>query len=223
MESTVVNLLVSKVPRTLIERFGAPTYRKSLGLLVTPSVGAAQVDAVNALGARWAADNEAYSAFDERAYMRMLSEIAGKFGCLFVTAPDVVGNARYTLISFLRWHKIIRAYRLPVGYVAQNGQENLFTPWDAFDCLFIGGDTAWKLGAAAAGLAVEAKRRNKHVHIGRVNSNRRINWVEDFHLADTMDGTGYAKFSNSMIPRALKKLEQPRLITARHYPKEIAA
>lgn len=218
-----MNLLVSKVPRTLIERFGETTYRKALGLLVTPSVGAVQVDNVNALGGKWAADNEAYSAFDERAYMRMLGELAGKYGCLFVTAPDVVGNARYTLISFLRWHRVIRDHRLPVAYVAQNGQEKLFTPWDAFDCLFIGGDTEWKLGAAAAELAREAKRRNKHVHIGRVNSNRRLNLVEDFHLADTVDGTGYAKFSNSMIPRALKKLEQPRLITARHYPKEIAA
>jgi hypothetical protein len=41
-------------------------------------------------------------------------------------------------------------------------------PWDAFDVLFLGGTTDWKLGPAAADLTAEARRRGLVVHMGRV-------------------------------------------------------
>ena len=38
----------------------------------------------------------------------------------------------------------------PAALAAQNGAEHIQLPWDEFDVLFLGGDTAWKLGAGAA-------------------------------------------------------------------------
>jgi hypothetical protein len=48
---------------------------------------------------------------------------------------------------------VIRGLGFRAAYVAQDGHELFAPPWDEFDCLFIGGSTAWKLGphVAAAG------------------------------------------------------------------------
>ena len=61
-------------------------------------------------------------------------------------------------------------------------------PWDDFDALFIGGTTDWKLGDGAAQLVREAKRRGKWVHMGRVNSLRRMIYAESIGC-DSADGT----------------------------------
>jgi len=61
-------------------------------------------------------------------------------------------------------------------------------PWDDFDALFIGGTTAWKLSEAVYQLCQEAKRRGKWVHMGRVNSLRRMRLAESFGC-DSADGT----------------------------------
>ena len=41
----------------------------------------------------------------------------------------------------------------------------------------IGGTTSWKLGPAAAGLAAQARRRGLWVHLGRVNSLKRLRYA----------------------------------------------
>jgi hypothetical protein len=76
----------------------------------------------------------------------------------------------------------------PAALVGQDGLERLTVPWDEFDVLFIGGSTEWKLSDAARQLAAEAKRRNKGVHMGRVNSRKRWLIAESFGC-DTADGT----------------------------------
>jgi len=75
-----------------------------------------------------------------------------------------------------------------VALVAQDGLESLPVPWEDFDALFIGGSTAWKLSEAARELCQEAKRRGKWVHMGRVNSLRRMQVAEAFGC-DSADGT----------------------------------
>ena len=67
--------------------------------------------------------------------------------CLFVVCPDVVGDAAATLALYRTWAHEIKRYG-PVAFVAQNGQESHPLPV-AFDWLFIGGTTAWKLGPGA--------------------------------------------------------------------------
>lgn len=93
--------------------------------------------------------------------------------CAFVVAPDVVGDAAATHEVAAPWLPRIRAAGFAVAYVAQDGMQRLPDPttWDA---LFIGGSTAWKLGTDAARLTAEARELGKPVHMGRVNSRKRM-------------------------------------------------
>jgi hypothetical protein len=46
-------------------------------------------------GVPWAADNDAFNGSDERAerrFLKMIDQLSGLPGCLFVTCPDVVGG-----------------------------------------------------------------------------------------------------------------------------------
>jgi hypothetical protein len=79
-----------------------------------------------------------------------------------------------------------RGYR--AALVAQDGLEQLPVPWDAFDALFVGGTTAWKLSEAAYGLAAEARRRGKCTHLGRVNAWPRLRMAAVSGY-DSADGT----------------------------------
>ncbi|WP_433235294.1 hypothetical protein ACQPYK_25095 [Streptosporangium sp. CA-135522] len=108
--------------------------------------------------------------------------------CLFVTAPDVVGNALATEARSRPMLAEIRAMGLPVALVAQDHMEfaSTWDFWDEADCLFIGGSTEWKLSDAAANLSRVASSLGKWIHVGRVNSFLRYRLVA---WADSVDGT----------------------------------
>ena len=154
-------------------------------------------------GLPWAADNGAFAGFDEAAYLKMLDRIQDVLGCLFVTAPDVVGDAATTLSLFRQWHPILAERSLPVAFVAQDGQESLPVPWDGLDALFLGGSTDWKLGQHAMALATEARARGKWLHMGRVNSNRRLALALSWRC-DSVDGSGYSMFPDQKLPTAIQ-------------------
>ncbi len=171
-----------------------PSY---LGLLTTPMNR-------NSIGSKaWsrlpiAIDNGAFSpgGFDEKKFVQLLrkAEANGDGRILWAVAPDVVGNAAATYRMFPWWALEIRAHRLPVAFVLQDGQDGLPLP-DA-DCYFIGGSTAFKLSEAACDLASEAKRRGKLLHMGRCNSIRRLEYA--YHLGcDSVDGSGYSRFGDA--------------------------
>lgn len=127
----------------------------------------------------------------DREYLLYLSRMSARARerCLFAVAPDVVGNADASTRRLEQFYGAMRSWTgLPVAFAAQNGLENLDVPWHAFDCLFIGGDTAWKLGPAARDLVREAKARHKAVHMGRVNSLKRLRYAVAIGC-DTADGT----------------------------------
>jgi hypothetical protein len=153
-------------------------------------------------GERWAADNDAFLAWDEGRFRRMLGRLAGRPGCLFVAAPDVVGDAAATLARFAAWRPVIAAAGLPVALVGQDGAEGLAIPWDSLDAWFVGGSTAWKLSAAAADLVAEARARGKWTHMGRVNTRRRLRIAFDFGC-DSVDGTGWSMFPDKYLRRDL--------------------
>jgi hypothetical protein len=115
----------------------------------------------------------------------------------------VVGDAAATLARSVPFLPKIRELGYPAALVAQDGLEDLEVPWDEFDVLFIGGSTDWKLGPAVRELVAEAKRRGKHVHMGRVNSAKRFRYAESIGC-DTVDGT-YLTFGPSVnLPRLMK-------------------
>lgn len=125
----------------------------------------------------WAADNACYAhpdAFNPDAWLRWLSCIPRRDGCLFAVAPDVLGDADATLDRARPWLPHLRRLGYPAALVAQDGATPQSLPWLEFDCLFLGGSTQWKLSAAAGHVAAEARAHGKHVHMGRVNSLRRL-------------------------------------------------
>lgn len=108
--------------------------------------------------------------------------------CMFATAPDVVGQAEATLTESLPWLPMIRSLGVPAAFVAQDGAEADLVPWGQFDVLFLGGSTAWKVGPAARELAAAGRARGLPVHMGRVNSGRRLKLAADFGCT-SVDGT----------------------------------
>lgn len=159
-------------------------------------------------GIPWAADNDCFQGLDAPAYRKMLSAIAGLPGCLFVTVPDVVGDALATLGRFYDWRDEVAFTRQPLAFVLQDGQESHPVPWDDIGAVFVGGTTEWKLGAAAETLVAEARRRSKHVHMGRVNSRRRFDYARAIGC-DSVDGSSFARFRNTWLPRALRWHREP--------------
>ena len=161
----------------------------------------------------WAADNAAFSRFDAESYVAMLASVRARPGCHFVTAPDVVADAFATRELWRDWYPAIRAYGLPVAFVLQDGVEDVGVPWLDCDAIFVGGSTAFKLGATARHCVREAKRLGKWVHMGRVNTQARLRYAQ--HLGcDSVDGSGFARFPNAMFSRFTRVASQPPLVTA---------
>jgi hypothetical protein len=197
-------LLLTKAVPTLV-RYRHP----NLGRLVTPR-HYTNLDGMIAAGIPWAADNDAFSGFDVDAFGGLLNAIAGRPGCLFVTAPDVVADAQATLEQFGPWSDKIRSLGLPVALAGQDGLEELAVPWDDLDAFFVGGSTEWKLSPMATALVGEAKARGKWCHMGRVNSDERMRRARLIGC-DSVDGTSYVRFTDRWLPGALRLLSQQTL------------
>lgn len=153
-------------------------------------------------GFQWCADNDSFNGWDEAAFVTMLAALAGVPGCLFVVAPDVVGDAVATLERFGAWFAPIRDSGQPVAFVAQDGVAETAVPWDQIDALFIGGTTAFKFSEAAANVAAEARARHKWLHMGRVNSHRRIRWARALGC-QSIDGTTFSRYRRVSLPSGL--------------------
>jgi hypothetical protein len=127
----------------------------------------------------------------DREYLLFLSRMSARARerCLFSVAPDVVCDAAASAERLEKFYAAMRCwFGLPVAFAAQNGLEQREVPWCSFDVLFLCGDTEWKLGPHARRLATEAKARGKRVHMGRVNSLKRLRYAEAIGC-DSADGT----------------------------------
>ena len=177
-------------------RYLWPSGGESIGMDVLTSPGMYGVPAAIANGARWAADlgcldgPEFVKRCDIEAAQSWLSDrmLPYRATCLFVTVPDVVGNAGATLKAFNDLRARFSGW--PLAYVAQDGSEDLEFPV-TLDALFIGGSTAWKMSEWAAQVIARAVKLNKHVHIGRVNYWRRYQHFRNMEGSNdfTCDGT----------------------------------
>lgn len=175
-----------------------------VGVLIVP-------DARNAIshidGRAWAMDNGAFSGLDVPAFLRMLRKYTGQNGCLFVTAPDVVGDAGKTMEQFLDWEPFLHAQGWPLAFVGQDGLSLADVPWDSCEAVFLGGTTDWKLNRTARDLAAYGKARGKWVHMGRVNSARRLKYAIRIGC-DSIDGTSFSRWSRRYIPRGLTTIDR---------------
>jgi hypothetical protein len=145
-------------------------------------------------GRAFAFDNGAYSqaklweapdAVDR--YLRWL-DTRNRDGCLFATAPDVVGDWVRTIERSAAVLPRIRALGFPAAFIAQDGIPPAWIAWDAFDVLFVGGSTTWKLSEDAYALPKLAHQHGKKIHLGRVNSEIRYRAARAAGY-DSADGT----------------------------------
>lgn len=187
--------------------------RPDLGLLVTP---ANSIHLQIPHYATYGADNGCFVAskkgrgFDSEKWLRWLEKLPTA-GCAFATLPDVlewftnpdtgseycVGNLDATLELSARYADHVRELGLPVALVAQDGLERLDQIPFEIDALFIGGSDDYKLGATAAALVSEAVSEELWVHVGRVNSFKRLAYCDSIG-ATSADGTfiGFAPTEN---------------------------
>lgn len=167
--------------------------KHEMGLMCQPSSNPPRA------GWLWAADNGCFAAtFKESKWQAWLEKNHPRAGCLLATVPDVVGDHEATMLRFRKWHEYVRELRYPVAFVAQDGATEKNVPWSDMDVLFIGGTDSFKQGFDSGLLARAARERGKWVHVGRVNSFKRLAyWAE---LADSADGTflAYAPEKNSV-------------------------
>jgi hypothetical protein len=184
-----------------------------LDQIITPAAGNAITP-----GVAFCADNGVFGGTypGDDAYLAWLTDRQHHAdACQFVVAPDVVRgpagelrpDAAATLARSAPMLPRIRALGFPAALVAQNGLEHLDVPWDNFDVLFIGGDDGWKEGPHAARLAAEAKARGKPVHMGRVNSLRRLRIAQAIGC-DSVDGTFLAFGPDLNLPTLLAWLRE---------------
>lgn len=187
----------------------AVAHANDIGILVTPDTR--QYEAFIGDYPSWALDNGCFN-HPNRSVEDMLKFLAGlsRKDAHFFPAPDVVGDAVATLARSLPVLPRIRALGFKAAFVIQNGIENTEIPWDLIDAIFIGGDTAFKLGPIAEAITREAKARGKWVHMGRVNSFKRLKIANDWGC-DSADGT-YLRFTGlsgvATIVKWMDKLKQ---------------
>jgi hypothetical protein len=87
-----------------------------------------------------------------------LEAISYRSGCLFVAAPDVVGEATATQALFERWQPVLQSVwatidegdvqpgqpiHQPIALVAQDGLERLPVPWEHLQALYGPLGLAW--------------------------------------------------------------------------------
>jgi hypothetical protein len=186
----------------------------SVGVAVEPALDAGRIGYLRAPGGGrsltagwvWAADNGSYGK-GWPGYEKWLAWLEShtpeeRTRCLFATAPDVVGDAAATLKRSLPWLPAIRSLGYPAALVTQDGMTPDMIPWNDVDWLFIGGTDAHKLGPEAKTLITAARSHGKHVHVGRVNSQRRLLAMSALGV-DSVDGTYLAFGPEVNLPRLL--------------------
>ena len=159
-------------------------------------------------GVRWCADNGAFTGtVSAEQWWAWLTTLEHRELCDFAVAPDVVADAAATLTRSAPWLPHIRSLGIPAAFVAQDGTATVGVPWGAFDVLFIGGTTDYKLGPEARRLTTEAGVRGVPVHMGRVNSRRRLRYADAIGCA-SVDGTYLTYGPSKLLPGPLGWLRE---------------
>lgn len=142
-------------------------------------------------GVDYGLDNGAFTRFNEKAWVRLVKQ-AKDHKPVFVCLPDIVGSARRTLELFPHFLKITSG--LPRALVLQDGIGDFSIPWNDIEAVFIGGTDDFKISSEAFAAAKTARCLNKWVHVGRVNTEKRVN--EWWGVADSIDGSGISRYDH---------------------------
>jgi len=154
----------------------------------------------------WAADNGCFSpSWNESAWQSWIKQVDPK--ALFAVVPDVVGQSLQTRLKWELYFPVVKSNGLRAAYVLQDGEKSRNIPWSELDAVFVGGSTEWKLSEESMMLIQEAKYKDKWVHMGRVNSLRRMMLARDWGC-DSADGTYLAFGPDANVPKLVKWLQK---------------
>ena len=203
-------LFVSGATKTVNEILQSNTSEsKYLGKYLTPRANCNKkyLDLTLQQGCLFGADNDCFKGFDKVKYEKMI-ELLPRTGKLkYVTVQDKVSDYEETLKLFDYWYPLLKNEKLPLAFVLQDNMPVNEIPFDKFSSLFIGGSTEYKLSKEVADIVSISKSKNKWVHMGRVNSNKRIKYAHEIGC-DSVDGTGFSMFANTYIQPALQLLRK---------------
>lgn len=196
-----MRLLVSGATATL-RRF-AETDGDVLGCLPTPHTGN-DPKALESLGLPMAADNGCFNGLDSEAFVVMLNQFREAGVKLdWVPVPDVVADGDATFVQWGKWEPVVRAFGFTPALVLQDGMDRLSVHQFDPPVLFIGGSTGFKLSQLAADLTADWRAKGRPVHMGRVNSERRIRYAVEIGCT-SCDGSGFSKWPDTRIPLGVK-------------------
>jgi hypothetical protein len=181
-----------------------PRYADIMGFLMTPANHNC-VATIDQMGLPLAADNGAFSGFDPVAFRAMLGKVKESPLLAWVACPDVVADAKTTISLYRQWEPELRLAGVPVAFVLQDGQEDEELP--AADCYFIGGSTRFKLSKATRDLVWAGKERGSQVHMGRVNTRRRLEIAYTWGC-DSVDGSAASRWGDRRLREFLKWLRE---------------
>ncbi len=148
-------------------------------------------------GIPYGLDNGAFTQFKAGTFTRMAEAAVDDSRCRWIAIPDYPMCAYSTIGLFRHWKHVIRRKR---AFVLQNDiyRYKTLIPWNEIVCVFVGGDDRFKESREAVEIAIEARERGKWVHVGRVNTVRRLDFWEPY--AHTIDGSGIARFDHMITP-----------------------
>lgn len=150
-------------------------------------------------GMGYALDNGAWTAFqqgkslDEKLFMTAVEKMGEKAD--WIVLPDIVAGGLRSLDYSLAWMERLRGIPTRLLIAVQNGMEvnDVRSFLNPAVGIFVGGDTEWKEKTAVQWGSV-ARRRNCYLHVGRVNSARRIA-ICNAAGANSFDGTSVSRFA----------------------------
>jgi len=137
----------------------------------------------------------------------------------WIAVPDVVTDKESTIKRWAVWEPLLRKYRCPLAFVAQDGMTPSDVPVNA-DVVFIGGSTEWKLASI-----VPFCRVCPRVHVGRVNTLQRL-WQCYDAGAESVDGTGWFREGWRYDPKGLEfflKVQSGKLVRERQLTLEFSS
>lgn len=182
-----------------------PHLPNSVGVILTPMGGHKLPE--NRI---WASDTGCFAKPNNHSDTKYLAWLAkhreNAHRCLFATAPDVWGNAEATFSRAIPMLEPIRQLGYKAALVVQDGMTVETIPWEKIDAVFIGGTNPWRASNEVIAICKQAKSLGLWLHMGRVNSLRRMRTAVALGC-DSTDGTFVAFGPDKNIPRLQRMLE----------------
>lgn len=180
--------------------------------LLVSATGQHRVEA----GFEYAIDNGAWTAFqqctpfDEYAFMTVVEKLGERAD--WIVLPDIVAGGLASLEFSLSWLERLRALPTRLLIAVQDGMEieDVRTFLSPAVGIFVGGTTEWKEATMGEWGSV-ARRRHCYLHVGRVNTARRIR-ICAAAGANSIDGTSGTRYAKS-VPKLDRVSRQPDMFS----------